>query len=107
MTIRTLARSRLLPEGTPPCHGLSDLFNGSRVSSDLLPELLACCDRCHMTRQCAQMALKIDGVATSTVTGVWGGVYVNAPSDRFGVHDGRTEALARLQAVADQRMAVA
>lgn len=107
MTIRTLVRNPLIPEGATPCHGLSHLFTAIPVDPRLLPDLLARCGRCHMTSECARIALDIERPSTTGVAGIWGGVYVTAPSDRMGGNGRRLAALARLQAVADRSMAVA
>jgi hypothetical protein len=97
----------LLPEDLPPCHGLGRLFTGSSEEA-LVPSLLACCRRCPITRECAQIAIEIERPLTSSVTGVWGGVYVSAPRHRSPrPDDQRVRALAQLQAVADQPMSVA
>ncbi|MDO8306889.1 MAG: WhiB family transcriptional regulator [Actinomycetota bacterium] len=93
----------MIPEGFPPCHGLGHLFTASPVDALLMPDLLACCGRCHVTRQCAQIALQAEQSPSSAVTGIWGGVYIIAPSARPGpMSDRRLAALAKLRAAADQ-----
>lgn len=93
----------MIPDGFPPCHGLGHLFTASPVDPFLMPDLLACCARCHVTRQCAQIALQAEQSPSSAVTGIWGGVYIIAPSARPGpMSDRRLAALAQLQAAAEQ-----
>ncbi|MDP1876231.1 MAG: WhiB family transcriptional regulator [Actinomycetota bacterium] len=93
----------MIPEGFPPCHGLGHLFTASPVDALLMPDLLACCGRCHVTRQCAQIALQAEQSPNSAVTGIWGGVYIIAPSARPGpMSDRRLAALAQLRAAAEQ-----
>jgi hypothetical protein len=105
MTVRTRAISPMTPEGASPCHGLSHLFDDSPVDADLLPDLLACCHHCHMTRQCARLALEIEGPASSSVSGVWAGVYITSPTQRSGpLYERRLRALAQLQEIAAPSM---
>jgi hypothetical protein len=97
----------MIPEGAPPCHGLGHLFTGGPIDDDLLPDLLACCRRCHLTRKCAQMALQAEHAPGGAISGIWGGVYVTAPTGRPGaLSDRRLRALARLQAIAERTPAL-